>query len=137
MTPNQQYYEDNYLALLPTDRDTAILDLGCGQGDLARYLSARGYTRVTAVDRDAVAIGALGALPGVTAKASLVSPATIPTRRGGWSLIVAKQMLYYFDRREAPGLVRALSDALAGDGRLVVEIFNGALPSGRFTEMKD
>ncbi|HEU4704550.1 MAG TPA: hypothetical protein VFS45_02410, partial [Sphingomicrobium sp.] len=50
---------------------------------------------------------------------------------------VVKQMIYYLDRHQAPAFVRALADALAEDGRLVVEIFNGALLSSRFTELKD
>src|SRR4029077_7581407 len=68
---------------------------------------------------------------------STVSPTSLERQKGGWSLIVAKQMLYYFDRREAPGLIAALRRELAPDGRLVVEIFNGALLSSRFTELKD
>ena len=52
-------------------------------------------------------------------------------------LIVAKQMIYYLDRREAAAFVRSLSNSLANDGRVLVEIFNGSLLSSRFTELKD
>ena len=137
MTPNQAYYDDNYASLLPADRDAAILDLGCGQGDFARYLSARGYRRVTAIDRDEASVRGLAETAGVIAKVTMVDPSKIECPRGGWSLIVAKQMIYYFDRREAPNLIASLRDALAPDGRLIVEIFNGALLSSRFTELKD
>lgn len=137
MTPNEAYYDDNYLALLPADRSAAILDVGCGQGDFARYLSAKGYRNVTAVDRDEQAVRELTTVQGVTAKAASLTPSSIERHRRGWSLIVAKQMVYYFDRKEAPAFIRGLRDALAPDGRLIVEIFNGALLSGRFTELKD
>ena len=40
------------------------LDVACGHGRHARHLAARGY-RVTAVDRDAAALGALAGLDGV------------------------------------------------------------------------
>ena len=137
MNGNRDYYDDNYLAHLPADRGAAILDLCCGQGDLTRYLSDRGYGRVTAVDRNRDAIAELAHLPGVTAKASDVTASSVERRRGGWALIVAKQMIYYFDRREASALIAALRDALSPDGRLIVEVFNGALLSGRYTETKD
>ncbi len=137
MTPNQAFYDDNYVPLLPADRDAQILDLGCGQGDFARYLSGRGYRRVTAIDRDEDFVGELAGTRGVTAKVSVLDPSTIERRRGGWSLIVAKQIIYYFDRADAPDLIASLRDALAPDGRLIVEIFNGALVSSRFTELKD
>ena len=137
MAGNRAYYEDNYRHLLPPDGDAPILDLGCGQGDLARYLSDCGYRRITAVDRDASAIAALKDVPGITAHNLDVRPETIERRQGGWALIVAKQMIYYFDRREAPAVVAAMRDSLAPDGRLIVEIFNGALISGQFTQLKD
>lgn len=137
MTPNQAYYDDNYQLLLPADRDAPILDLACGKGDLSRYLSARGYRHVTAVDRDVAAIDHLETLPGVTPKIGTIDPSNVPRRQGGWALIVAKQMIYYFDRREAPALVQSLREVLAPNGRLIIEIFNGSLISGRFTELKD
>jgi hypothetical protein len=46
-------------------------------------------------------------------------------------------MIYYFDRRDAPSFVAALAQSLAPDGRLIVEVFNGAMLSSRFTELKD
>jgi len=134
---NAAYYDDNYRALLPADKDAAILDLGCGQGDFSRYLSGLGYRNVTAVDRDPQAIAALNDASGVTARTAEVSAATVELTERGWNLLVVKQMVYYFDRREAPALISALRDALAPDGRLIVEIFNGAMLSSRFTELKD
>lgn len=137
MTDRSDYYRRNYAGFLPDDRKASILDIGCGQGDLVRFLSHAGFSNVTAVDRDADAVSRLDALPGITARSLAVDATNVPRRRGGWELIVAKQMLYYFDRRDAPAFVRALADALAPNGRLVVEIFNGALLSSRFTEAKD
>jgi SAM-dependent methyltransferase len=130
-------YEDNYRRLLPQDLDAPILDLGCGQGDFVRYLRALGYRNVTGVDRDPDAIAALRGVPGVIAKTAVATAEEIEQHPGGWALIIAKQMLYYFDRRDAPSFVAALGLALAPDGQLIVEVFNGALLSSRFTELKD
>ena len=130
-------YEDNYRQFLPEDLESPILDLGCGQGDFVRYLSDLGYRNVTGVDRDADAISALNTVPGVTARTALATANTIDQHPGGWALIIAKQMIYYFDRRDAPSFVAALAQSLAPDGRLIVEVFNGALLSSRFTELKD
>jgi hypothetical protein len=92
---------------------------------------------VTAIDREEASVHRLAETAGVIAKVTMVDPSTVERLGGGWSLIVAKQMIYYFDRREAPNLIASLRDALAPDGRLIVEIFNGALLSSRFTELKD
>jgi len=130
-------YEANYRRWLPEDRKAPILDLGCGQGDFVRYLHSLGYRNITAVDHDKEAIAALQGIEGVSAIQARADAAFLKGLKRKWALIVAKQMIYYFDRREAPTFVRGLANALVEDGRLVVEIFNGALLSSRFTELKD
>ena len=131
------YYDDNYRPFLPDDRNAPILDIGCGQGDFVRYLHSLGYRNVSAVDTDESAIAALQGIEGVTAITGQMDGEALARMDRKWELIVAKQMLYYFDRQQAPAFVRALADALGEDGRLIVEIFNGALLSSRFTELKD
>jgi 2-polyprenyl-3-methyl-5-hydroxy-6-metoxy-1,4-benzoquinol methylase len=137
MSPNASYYDDNYRRFLPDNRNAPILDIGCGHGDFVRYLSEAGYRHITAADRDPQAIATLQNVDGVTAKTLEAASGEIEQHTGGWTLIVAKQMIYYFDRRDAPAFVAAMDRALAPEGRLIVEIFNGALLSSRFTELKD
>ncbi len=54
-----------------------VLDLACGTGRHARHLAARGYG-VVAVDRDAAALAALAALPGVRVQAADLEAAPWP-----------------------------------------------------------
>jgi SAM-dependent methyltransferase len=131
------YYEANYRALLPADRNSRILDLGCGEGDFVSFAHRLGYRHIKAVDEDSEAIAALGDLEGVDVVRAHVDAEFIKGLNGPWDVILAKQMIYYFDRKEAPEIICAINAALADDGILIVEIFNGALLSGRFTELKD
>lgn len=131
------YYDLNYAAWLPDAADGAILDIGCGEGDFVRYAAGRGHRDITAVDIDAQALARLAEIEGVT---TITAPADGDFVRGlgrRYRLIVVKQMIYYLTRREAPAFVAALRDALEDDGLLVIEVFNGALMSARFTETKD
>jgi 2-polyprenyl-3-methyl-5-hydroxy-6-metoxy-1,4-benzoquinol methylase len=131
------YYETNYRPHLPNDRNAAILDLGCGQGNFVRFLHRLGYRKITAVDFRQEAIAALQDLDGVTAVCAHVDSDFLRRLDQDWELIVAKQMLYYFDPREAPEIVRAMGAKLAANGTLIIEVFNGALLSSRFTELKE
>jgi SAM-dependent methyltransferase len=132
-----EYYERNFRPFLPDDRDAAILDIGFGQGDFVRYLHGLGYRNITAIDSDERAVAALEGLDGVTARQVAIGDCLPVELAGPWELIIAKQMIYYLDRREAANFVRSLSASLASEGRLIVEIFNGSLLSSRFTEQKD
>lgn len=131
------YYDDNYRSLLPADRQAAILDIGCGRGDFVRYLHELGYRNITAVDSDDAAIVVLQDIDGTIARRVEISGELPIQLSGPWDLIIAKQMIYYLDRRQAPTFVRSLADSLGPNGRLIVEIFNGSLLSSRFTELKD
>ncbi len=131
------YYDLNYRRFLPADRDAAIIDIGCGDGDFVRYAHGLGYRNITAVDIDAAALAPLAKLDGVTIIAEPADGSFVQSLPGSYALIVVKQMIYYLTRREAPAFVAALRDKLADQGVLLVEIFNGSLPSARFTEAKD
>jgi SAM-dependent methyltransferase len=131
------YYDENYRPFLPEDLNAPILDIGCGQGDFVRYLHGLGYRNITAADTDERAIAALQCMQGVTAIQVEIDDRLSPELAGPWALIITKQMIYYLDRRQAAAFVRSLSSSLTGDGRVLVEIFNGSLLSSRFTELKD
>jgi SAM-dependent methyltransferase len=134
---NSAYYAENYARWLPENRSAPILDVGCGQGDFVRYVHGLGYRNVTAIDLDPQSIEGLQGLKGVTAIQTRADADFVTGLNMKWALIVVKQAIYYFDRHEAGPFVRALAQSLAPDGRLLVEIFNGALLSSRFTELKD
>lgn len=129
--------ELNYSAWLPTDRSAAILDLGCGDGRVLRFLSRKGYLNIHGVDRDPIALACIGKLAGVTVECTEVGLQFLRQQRGKFKLIVLKQMIYYVERSEIMAFMLALKDALTDDGVVIVEFFNAALLSSRLTELKD
>jgi SAM-dependent methyltransferase len=132
-----EYYDLNYRRFLPEDRNAAIIDIGCGDGDFVRYAQGLGYRNITAVDIDTDALAPLAKLEGVRVIAEPADGSFVQTLPGDYVLIVVKQMIYYLTRREAPAFVAALQDKLADDGVLLVEIYNASLVSARFTQAKD
>lgn len=131
------YYEENFRAHLPEDRNAAILDIGCGQGDFVRYLHELGYRNITAVDLDERAIAALQDLDSVTVIARRMDGEALRALGRKWDLIFSKQMIIYLDRHQAPNFARAMAECLTDDGRVICDTFNAALLSAHFTEHKD
>ena len=129
--------ELNYSAWLPQDKNAVILDLGCGDGRMLRFLSSKGYLDIRGVDRDPVALGLIGQLEGVTVECTEVGLEYFRRQQGKFKVIILKQMIYYVDRSEIMFFMSALKDALTDDGVIVVEFFNAALLSSRLTELKD
>jgi SAM-dependent methyltransferase len=129
--------ELNYRRWLPQDKQAPILDLGCGNGRVLRYLSALGYSQVKGVDRDPDELAEAKGLPGVTVECAEVGLDYLRAHRGKFKLIILKQMIYYIDRRDVQAFMQAVRDALTDDGMVLVEFFNASLLSSRFTELKD
>lgn len=129
--------ELNYSAWLPRDRSAAILDLGCGDGRMLRFLSSKGYLNIHGVDRDPAALAVIGKLEGVVVECTEVGLEYLRQQRGKFKLIILKQVIYYVERSEIMSFMLALKDALTDDGVIVVEFFNAALLSSRMTELKD
>lgn len=134
---SDQTLELNYNAWLPDDRSAIILDLGCGDGRVLRFLSGQGYLNIRGVDRDPQALAQIGKHPGVTVELAEVGVHYLRQQRGKFKLIILKQMIYYVERSEIISFMSALNDALTPDGSILVEFFNGALLTSRLTELKD
>lgn len=93
----------------------ACLDLACGGGRHARLLAGRGHP-VTAVDRDADAIAALRAVPGVEAVTADLEGGPWPLASRQFAAVVVANYLHR-------PLFPAILGALAPDGVLIYETF--------------
>lgn len=92
-----------------------VLDVACGSGRHARFFAARGHP-VDAVDRDAEAIAALAALPGVTALCADIENGPWPYAGRHFDAVVVTN---YLHRALFPQLLQAV----APGGVLIYETF--------------
>ncbi len=93
----------------------AILDVACGSGRHARFFALRGHP-VDAVDRDATAIAALAAVPGVTARCADIEGGPWPYAGRQFAAVVVTN---YLHRPLFPALIAAI----ASGGLLIYETF--------------
>ncbi len=93
----------------------AVLDVACGSGRHARFFAARGHP-VDAVDRDAVAVAALAAVPGVVARCADIEGGPWPYAGRQFAAVVVTNYLYR-------PLFPALIAAIAPGGLLIYETF--------------
>jgi SAM-dependent methyltransferase len=119
------------LALLPDVEGRRVLDLGCGAGQLARHLAARGAAEVFGVDaseRMLALARAEYAHPRLTYQQRTIEEVAFPAAR--FDLVVSSLVFHYVD--DYPGLVRRIATWLAPGGVLVYStehpIYTARLP---------
>lgn len=113
---------------LPADRQTPILDMGCGQGIFLFGLDELGYTDLTGID--------LGEAQ--TALARQFCPRArilqmdirefLAAHPGRFGLIAGFDIIEHFHKEEIIPLLRLIAGALRPGGRLILQTPNGASP---------
>ena len=126
---------DTYDGLLPADQDARILDLGCGLGYFLDYLEAAGHGNRLGID--------------ISSDCARVSGERHPVRHvtdvrrflsdsaGEWDLVVMRHVIAHLARAETVEFIGLVSTALKPAGVLLVETFNGALPTALYTWAND
>lgn len=129
---NQARMAADVLRRLPQERSARILDVGCGQGMLVRFLLADGYEAVCGIDVSADQIDLARRLgtPHVD-QADLFGFADRNPQQ--YDAVVALDVIEHFDRADVQRVFDAFARLLRPGGILVLRTPNGASPySGRY-----
>ncbi|MGY2093311.1 class I SAM-dependent methyltransferase [Nocardia gipuzkoensis] len=98
-----------------------VLDIGCGPGDTAIYLSGRGY-QVTGLDIAPTAIDqarSRAARSGTTVTFEVADATKLDGYEGRFDTVVSSQLLHCLDPEQRRAHVAALTRALKPGGRLI------------------
>ena len=115
---NEDLEQPALAALLPDVRAACVLDLGCGDGTLARRLAEAGAREVIAVDASARMLAAAAAHPLVRYLRADIE--TLDRPAGRTDLVVSSLALHYV--RDYAGLIRRIAGWLRPGGRLVFSV---------------
>jgi SAM-dependent methyltransferase len=128
LKPRAPYLTKLIRTHFPTDRRSAILDLGCGHGALIHFVRCEGYTNIRGVDGSPEQVSAarwLG-IEGVEEGNLLAALAA----QAGESLdvVVAFDVIEHFTRDELMGFVDQVQRVLRLGGRWIIHTVNGESP---------
>jgi SAM-dependent methyltransferase len=121
------HYRSAFFELVPPAGD-ATLEIGCGEGRVARDLAARGH-RVTGLDASPTLLEAAAAAH-PDGRYVLADAAQLPFEDGAFDLVVAYNSL--MDVQDMPRAVREAARVLAPGGRLCVCVTHPLADAGRF-----
>jgi cyclopropane fatty-acyl-phospholipid synthase-like methyltransferase len=114
----------------PADRDSAILELGCGQGSLIHFARQMGYRNIEGFDVSPgqVATARRLGIAGVRQRDALKE---LKSRRpGSLDVVVTYDFLEHFNKEEVWTIASVIYRALAPGGRWLVHVPNTESPFG-------
>jgi 2-polyprenyl-3-methyl-5-hydroxy-6-metoxy-1,4-benzoquinol methylase len=103
--------------------DAAIIDIGCGAGQMLQLLKDHGFTNVSGIDVSAEQVDLLAGR-GLNASVCDVSE-HLRESKAGFDAIIALDFVEHFDKSEQIPLFDDIYAALRPGGRLVIETPNG------------
>ena len=133
------YYEVELKPLLPPDRASPVLDVGCGFGHLVRYLLERGYLNVGAIDSSAKLIEQvrkyLGERPAFLCHGE--ADHFLQSNPDRFSLITIFDVIEHIPFPEVHAFMRLVFSALKPQGRVILRTPNMANVLGVYSRYID
>lgn len=133
----KKLYDLNYKQFLPSDKDSTILELGCGKGFFLKYLEEMGYSHIRGVEKSESQI--LHALSDV--KDYIIVDDMFNYLKNcaqKFDLIVLFHVLEHLFKDEILDILELIYDSLTDKGTLIIEVPNAGSPifggNSRFSE---
>jgi 2-polyprenyl-3-methyl-5-hydroxy-6-metoxy-1,4-benzoquinol methylase len=110
---------------MPEDRNTRVLDLGCGYGALLYFLKNMGYQNLKGVDGSPEQVSLAGQLGLEIVQEGDVLDLLRKSDKGSYDVVVAFDVLEHFTKEELLGICDELYRVLSDNGRLILHVPNG------------
>ncbi len=121
-----EYYKQNYVPLMPADKQANTLVISCGPGYLLNVLRSRGYTNVLGIDSDPEKIR-----PGLARNLNCSTEygfEFLEVHPEEFDAIIPEQELNHLTQEETIEFLMLCRKSLKPDGLLIVYGMNGANP---------
>lgn len=123
-----QAYDTFLRGWLPENKDTAILEVGCGGGRLLYFLQKKGYANISGVDISPEQVKlARQVIDNVTEGGAIEYLASHPD---SFDLIVGLDIIEHFKKDEVLKFLEACYKALRPQGRILLQTPNAESPWG-------
>ena len=121
------YYKAHYLKFLPKNKDSKILEIGCGYGRLLYYLKKQGYTSTYGIDISPEQIEK--AKEHKFEKTEVISAFDfLKSKEDKFDTIIMLDVLEHFEKDEILELIDLIYSSLAVDGKLILQLPNALTP---------
>jgi 2-polyprenyl-3-methyl-5-hydroxy-6-metoxy-1,4-benzoquinol methylase len=130
-------YRRDFTRYLPADREAVILDFGCGWGGLLAYLARSGYVNCSGADVDPRCVEFCKQHVTRSVVHAPDARGFLAERPATYEAILMRHVIYYLPSEDLTAFLRAAYGALKPGGKLIVQVFNGALFTGAYPRFND
>jgi 2-polyprenyl-3-methyl-5-hydroxy-6-metoxy-1,4-benzoquinol methylase len=121
-----RYYDVNYTDIIPKNKDTRILDLGCGIGHFLYYTKKKGYKHVIGVDFSKECVDKTKQLNlGFEIKESDIMD-FLKNNFQKFEVIVMNDIIEHLEKENILLVLRLINKALSEDGIIIVKTPNAS-----------
>jgi SAM-dependent methyltransferase len=114
----------------PENKETVILDLGCGAGAMEYFARRQGFGNITGIDRSPQQVAAARSLGLTGVREGEVLEALETIRDASQGLVIAFDLLEHFTKDELLVLVDRVARVLKSRGKFLIHVPNGESPFG-------
>ena len=114
----------------PENKETVILDLGCGAGAMEYFARRQGFGNITGIDRSPQQVAAARSLGLTGVREGEVLEALETLRDASQGLVIAFDLLEHFTKDELLVLVDRVARVLKSGGKFLIHVPNGESPFG-------
>ncbi|MCK9377906.1 MAG: methyltransferase domain-containing protein [Syntrophobacterales bacterium] len=114
----------------PENRETAILDLGCGAGAMEYFARRRGYKNIVGIDCSPQQVAAARSLGLTGVREGNLRAAIESLEHSSQGLLIAFDVLEHFRKEEILEFMGQVNRVLAAGGKVILHVPNGASPFG-------
>jgi 2-polyprenyl-3-methyl-5-hydroxy-6-metoxy-1,4-benzoquinol methylase len=123
-----RYYEWFVRDWLPEDRESTILDIGCGSGQFLYFLRKKGYKHARGIDLDGRQVEIAQALGLEAEKVSIFE--YLDRSELQFDVVAMLDIIEHFTRDELFPLLEAIVRGMRPGGRLIASVPNAESPDG-------
>ena len=133
---NLEGFEEQFLKLLPKDKNCRILDIGCGWGQLLYMLRKNGYVNIEGVDLGYHQVEITKEL-GIKAEKISDLAEFLKNNKNTWDVITISQVIEHFPKDKTIEYLSAVKSSLKDGGAAIIATPNMALLSGPIQRYTD
>lgn len=122
-------YQKQFGKVLPENKDSKIIDAGCGNGSIVWWLQQNGFTNVNGADISSEQIGIAKEL-GIKNVIQADLRECLKDKRNSYDVIFLRDTLEHFEKKEILGVLDICFNALREGGAIIIQVPNAESPFG-------